>query len=87
MYCRNGSIHTEEGGGDNQTGEMYVYNGTPNPLLLSPLHRLLAHLDQTGLGFTIREVADGGNRLVGVFLGQDASLLDAIAVVDKLTSL
>lgn len=55
--------------------------------LLSPSHGLLAHINQTGLGVAIGEVADRGNCLVGVFLGQSASLLDAIAAVDNLASL
>mgnify|MGYP000867911378 CR=1 FL=1 len=48
--------------------EKYVYMGAQSPLLPA-IHGLLAHLNQTGLGITIREVADGGNGLVSVFLG------------------
>jgi hypothetical protein len=55
--------------------------------LLSPVHGLLAHLNQTGLGITVGEVADGSNGLVGVFLGKSTGLLNTIAAINELTSL
>jgi len=55
--------------------------------LLSPLHRLLAHLNQTGLRLTIGEVTNGSNGLVSVFLGQSTSLLNTVALVNELTGL
>lgn len=55
--------------------------------LLPPVHGLLAHLNQTSLSITVGEVADGGNGLVGVFLGKSTGLLNTIATVNELTSL
>lgn len=60
--------------------------GAQSPLLPA-IHGLLAHLNQTGLGITVWEVADGGNSLVGIFLGQSTGLLNTIAAVNKLTGL
>lgn len=60
--------------------------GAQSPLLPA-IHGLFAHLNQTGLGITIWEVADGGNGLVSVFLGQGTGLLNTVATVNELTSL
>jgi hypothetical protein len=66
--------------------DKYVYMGAQSPLLPA-IHGLLAHLNETGLGITVWEVTDGGNGLIGVFLGQSTSLLNTIAAVNELTSL
>lgn len=55
--------------------------------LLPSVHGLLTHLNQTSLGLAIGEVTDGSNSLVGVFLGKNTSLLNTVALVDKLTGL
>lgn len=60
--------------------------GAQSPLLPA-IHGLLAHLNQAGLGITVWEVADGGNGLVGVFLGQSTGLLNTITAVNELTGL
>lgn len=57
------------------------------PSLLPSLHGLLGHLDQSSLSIAVGEVTDGGHGLVGIVLGQGTGLLNAVAVVDKLTSL
>lgn len=64
----------------------YVYTGARSPLL-PPVHGLLAHLNQTGLSIAVWEVADGGNSLVRIFLGESTSLLHTIATVNELTGL
>lgn len=60
--------------------------GAQSPLLPA-IHGLLAHLNQTVLGIAVWEVADGGNGLVGIFLGQSTGLLNTIAAANELTGL
>jgi hypothetical protein len=75
--------------GKTRAGELknnYVYMGKQISLL-SPLHRLLAHFDQTGLRLAIGEVTDGSNGLVSVFLGKNTSLFNTVTLVNELTRL
>jgi hypothetical protein len=75
--------------GKQRVGELknkYVYMES-RASLLPPIHRLLAHLNETSLGFTIGEITDGSNGLVGVILGQSTSLLNTVTLMNELTGL
>ncbi len=50
--------------------------------LFLALDSLFGHLDETVLGFAIREVRNGSDSFFGVFVGKGAGLLDAIALKD-----
>jgi len=88
MYSRNESLKEKRG---KYQRNIYVYRKGYNPPvdfhLLAPPHGFVTHVDQAGLGLTVREVADGLNGLISVFLGQATCLLHTITAVDNLTGL
>ena len=88
MYSRNESLKEKRG---KDQRNIYVYKKGYNPPvdfhLLAPPHGFVTHIDQTGLGLTVGEFADGFNGLIGVFLGQATRLLHTITAVDNLTGL
>lgn len=88
MYSRNESLKEKRG---KIKVIIYVYKKGFNPPgdfhLLAPPHGFVAHVDQTCLRLTVREVTDGLNGLIGVFLGQAPRLLYTITAVDDLTGL
>lgn len=55
--------------------------------LFSPSHGLLAHINQSRFSLTIGEIADGGNSLVSIVLGQLTGLFHAVTLVDEFTGL
>lgn len=55
--------------------------------LLPASHGFLAHFNQAGLRLAIWESADSSHGIVGIFPGQSAGLLNAVALVDNLTGL
>lgn len=68
-----------------------VVRRTPDAAFLNdslpPIHGFLAHLDQTTLRFTVREIGNGSNGFISVLLGQSARLFNTVAVIHNLTGL
>lgn len=55
--------------------------------LLLALNRLVSHLNQTILGFAVREVGKGCNRSLGVVMSESSGLLNAVALENQLAGL